>query len=227
MSNMKKCIVVENAGKGGITVFFGEEETKIFFDIYLTASGLKDISYFPSLSKNDTEMIRDMVKLLNLSCSIYKNDSRKDKKTYWLFIGSAGITRLLSFLFDSDYLTFNNDIYDWVIGELCNIPNCCINKYINFADTHKMVEHYLHQLNGKKDMFGLKDGDRITSEILNYIPCSPQCKGSKIRYAKYKKIWKEMFDNFSVSTVELKKNGMTGEGMEWYSKKTGHQNVSH
>lgn len=216
---MKKYIVIKDCETKEMVVFYGEQETRIFLELYITASNIREISYYTGIGEDDTELIRDMAKVMNMSCIAYESFKRK-KKTYRLFIGSPGIIRLLGFLFDFDYLKFNDDIYHWVIGELCNIPNCCINRYIE-TNTHKMIEDYFHQLNGKKDRFNLKDdGDSITSDHLNFIPCSPYCREARIRQTIYKKSRKQMFDNLGVSAADLKKRGFpeSGEGIERYAK---------
>ena len=224
---MKKYIVIEDYETKEMVVFYGEQETRIFFNLYLTASNARDISYFVDIGENDNKLIRDMVKLLNLSCIAYYEGKSKNEKKYRLFIGSTGILKLLGFLFDFNYLKFNDDVYDWAIGELCNIPTCCIEKWIEFADTHKMVDDYFHQLNGKKDRFNLKcDGhNNVTSDHLNFIPCSPHCRGSRIRQTIYKKLQKQMFDNLGVSAADLKKSGFpdSGEGVERYAKEDENQ----
>ena len=220
--------MIDNGSKKDeMLVFFGKEETKIFFDLYLTAYNVKDISYFTDISENDNKMIRDMAESINLSCIAYYEkgtEKSKNKKRYRLFIGSTGILRLLGFLFDFNYLKFNDDVYDWVVGELCNIPNCCIEKWMEFSDTHKMVEDYFHQLNGKKDKYNLKDdGHNITSGRLNFVPCSPYCQMAKTRWTIYNKLWKQMFDKLGVSDTVLKKNGLrtSGKGMEYYTISKG------
>jgi hypothetical protein len=218
---MKKYIVIEDHKKKECTIFYGKEETRVFFDLYLTALNIKTVSYFNSIGKSDTEMIHDMARLTDMSFMVYEDCSKDKKKKYRSFIGYAGIIRLLGFLFDLNYIESTSDIYDWVVGELCNIPECCIDKYIEVGP-RKLADDYFHQLNGKKDIFNLKDnGHKVTSDYLNFIPCSPHCQEAKMRHISYKKLWKQMFDNYSVSAAELKKGGLpeSGKGMETYNVK--------
>ena len=128
-----------------------------------------------------------------------------NKNEFRMYAGfNNGFVRVLDFLLRFDCIP-SGDIYDWIMGQLCNIPLCCIKKYIEFDDIEDLAKDYLRQLNGKKDPYDIKIGERITQKYISYIPCSPDCEGTKKRYSHYRLLWKKMYDTFSVDPEEIKK----------------------
>ena len=74
-----------------------------------------------------------------------------------------------------------------------------------------MLDDYLSQLNGKKDPYNLVSrGEKmgVASDIINFVPCSPQCHDSKKRLVAYRKLWKKMFDTYGITIPKLKKRGI-------------------
>ncbi|MBE3128840.1 MAG: DUF483 domain-containing protein, partial [Actinobacteria bacterium] len=90
----------------------------------------------------------------------------------------------------------NREIFDWVIGNLCGIPECCIKKCTDYASKYPDGDHiielakdYQKQLNGSKDSISIRINGRSVHKEIGYIPCAPDCKNTKLYLKQHNEQW--------------------------------------
>lgn len=186
------------------------DSIQVFFDFFSVFNGYRNVVYAYNRDEKSFEKDLHLAKIFDMDC-LYLGDEKGTKQH--IFYGNKSIITLISELERFDILRLNIDYLHWLLGKVCRIPGCCIEKFFeNGCNVVKSAELFMKQLNGEKDPYKISiNGRKVSQFLINYVPCSPDCKQTKNLFKTYKYLWREMFKCYGLSVDEFKKMKKDGK----------------
>lgn len=188
------------------SMFVTKNAIEAFFEFVCILTRTRDV-IFASFDPQDTKKISAIPKFARMVGLSELRLEHENKKTVYYFLGANPIVVLLDQLIGCSGFSLGSEYMQWIIGTLCNVPPCCIEKFLNYdCDPVKLADAYLTELNGRKDPYQIKIDHKtttVTQKLLNYIPCSVDCKETKVLFSSYKKVWKLMHEKYGITGQEI------------------------
>ena len=200
MSRYKKYLGIVDKENKSNWIFDSEQSHEAFFEYFCVASGERKIVFGINRTPLDLKKDTKLARLFNFE-SLYLTGGGNS----YFFAGKKSVVTLLKYFILLTHIELSSELMHYIIGRLCQIPDCCIKKYFEHdMDILSLSRDYKKQLNGKNDTYRIKiRKNSVEQFLINYVPCSPECKQTENIFRRCKLVWKQKFDMHGMSAKEL------------------------
>lgn len=185
--------------------------TQVLHELYIMSRYGKQLSRYYDLTKNQIYYIKNLCEYFGFSY-IFTKPIGIDKRKSDVFVMNWEVFPIIRYCILFNIFEYNILIYNDIIGALCGINRCCRNNYIKFSEKIDSdgailtAKDYLKKIKDKKDPYKIyikKDvvyygDDGRLFNVINHIPCSPDCDYTRIKAKVYTNAWYDMVKFFNL-----------------------------